>query len=82
MLPNRQNQVRVRANFDGAVELLVRAGDRIFAGQALVVVEGDHEIERLSSRNAGTVVEVPARSGEEVKQGAILLVIQEDAPSA
>ncbi len=77
MLANRNNQVRVRANFDGEVELLVSVGERVHAGQALVVVEGDGEVERLASRNPGSVAEVHVRDGEEVRRGALLLVVQE-----
>ena len=77
MLPNRNNQVRVRANFDGEVEVLVKVGERVWPGQALVVVEGDREVERLASRTGGNVLEVHVRDGEEVRQGALLLVVQE-----
>jgi acetyl/propionyl-CoA carboxylase alpha subunit len=82
MLPNRQNQVRVRANFDGEVELLVGLGERIAAGQALVIIEGEGQLERLAARNGATVAEVLVRSGTEVKQGTLLLTLQEDLPSA
>ena len=77
MLPNRNNQVRVRANFDGEVEVLVTLGERIYAGQALVVIEGEREIERLATRNAGSVAEIHVRDGDEVRQGTLLLVVQE-----
>ncbi len=79
MLPNRQNEIRVRANFDGEVEVLVRVGERIHAGQALVVIEGVGELERLAARNAGTIREVLVRSGTEVAKGALLVVLHEDA---
>ena len=82
MLPNRQNQVRVRANFDGEVEVLVRLGDRLVPGQAMVVIEGEGQLERLAARNAGTITEVLVQSGDEVKEGALLLVLQEDGGSA
>ena len=82
MLPNRQNEIRVRANFDGEVEVLVRVGERIHAGQAMVVIEGAGELERLAARNAGTIREVLVRSGTEVRKGALLVVLQEDAPGA
>lgn len=81
MLPNRQNQVRVRSNFAGEVEVLVRIGERVHAGQGLLIVEGEGELERLAARNPGTVTEVNVRSGAEVEKGALLVVIQEDAPS-
>ncbi len=81
MLPNRQLEVRVRANFDGEVEVLVKLGARVLPGQGLVVVEADRELEKLSARNPGRVIEVHARTGQDVQKGALLLVIQED-PSA
>ncbi len=81
MLPNRLNQVRVRANFPGEVELLVRKGERIHAGQAMVVIEGVGELERLAARNPGTIAEVHVRTGQEVEQGALLLVLQEELPA-
>ncbi len=82
MLPNRAHEVKVRANFDGEVEVLVRAEQRVYATQRLVVVEGDHEIETLSSRNAGRVVSVHARTGETVAKGALLLTLVEDPPAS
>ncbi len=77
MLADRENRVRVRANFAGEVEVLVRVGEAVHAGQGLVVVEGERELERLSTRNAGVVLEVHARSGQEVAAGALLVVLQE-----
>lgn len=78
MLPNRQNQVHVRATFDGEVEVLVRVGERLVPGQAMVVIEGVGQLERLAPRHAGTIIEVLVRSGQEVKEGAVLVVLQED----
>ena len=79
MLPDRKNQVRVRANFAGEVELKVKPGDRVDVGTSLVVVEGDTEIETLSARRAGEVVSVHAATGDEVDAFALLVVLQEDA---
>jgi pyruvate dehydrogenase E2 component (dihydrolipoamide acetyltransferase) len=79
MLPDRQNQVRVRANFEGEVEVLVKLGERLFAGQPLVVIEGAGQVERLATRKPGTVVQVLVETGSEVKEGTLLLVVQEEA---
>jgi biotin carboxyl carrier protein len=82
MLPDRKSQVRVRANFEGTVEILVRVGQRVASGQALVIIEGDKEIERLSARNTSTVIAVHAKTGEDVAKAALLLELQEDPPDA
>lgn len=81
MLPNRIGQVNVRANFDAAVELKVRKGERVGIGQALVTLEGDKEIEQLAARSPAVVVEVHVKEGDEVPKGTLLLVLQEDPPN-
>ena len=81
MLPLRDGQVRVRANFDGEVEVLVRAGQRIDVGQVICIIEGEHEIERLCARNPSIVVEVLERTGTDVAKGALLAVLKEDGPA-
>jgi biotin carboxyl carrier protein len=82
MLPNRKNEVKVRASFDGDVEVLVGRGERVVTGLGLVIVEGEGELERMSARNAGVITEVLVRTGDTVQKGAVLVVIQEDLPSA
>ena len=61
----------------GGVELLVRPGDTVYRGQGLVIIEGDREVERLSARKRAVVVEVKVKEGEEVAEGALLLVLRE-----
>lgn len=77
MIPVR-GQVRVRASFDGDVELKVALGQRVYTGCGLVVVEGDREIETLSARNAGSVREILVLDGATVKKGDLLVVLDED----
>jgi len=77
MLPDRRRQVRVRANFEGEVEVRVAVGDHVERGQPLVVVEGDIEIETLSARGPAVVQEVCVADGEEVAAAALLVVLQE-----
>lgn len=81
MFADKVGQVRVRANFAGAVELLVHAGDQVERGQGLVVVEGDRELERLAARARARVVEVCVEDGAEVEAAALLLILQELAPA-
>ncbi len=77
MLPDRRRQVRVRSNFEGEVELLVSVGDRVERGTALVVVEGDSEIETLSARGPAVVTEINVEDGVEVPAAQLLVVLQE-----
>ena len=79
MLPDRQNRVRVRASFDGEVEVKVREGDRVEVGTTLVVVEGDVQIETLSARRPGRVVAVEVKTGQDVRAEDVLVILQEDA---
>jgi biotin carboxyl carrier protein len=81
MLPHRDGQVRVRASFDGEVEVVVRVGQRLDVGQVICVVEGQHEIERLCARNPAIVTEVLETSGTDVAKGALLVVLREDGPA-
>lgn len=77
MLPDRRNQVRVRANFAGEVELLVGVGDEVERGTPLVVVEGEVEIETLSARGPATVTSIEVEDGAEVDAATLLVVLQE-----
>jgi acetyl/propionyl-CoA carboxylase alpha subunit len=78
MLPDRKRQVRVRANFAGDVELRVKPGDRVERGTALVVVEGEEQIETLSARGDAVVLSVHVEDEDEVAAAALLVVLQED----
>jgi biotin carboxyl carrier protein len=50
-------------------------------GRAMVVIEGDREIETLSARNAGVVREVLVNDGAPVKKGDLLVVVEETGES-
>ena len=78
MIPDRNRQVRVRAAFAGDVELKVRQGQRVRSGQTLAVVEGDTQLEELSARNPGMVLELLVADGATVPEGGLILVLQED----
>ena len=58
--------------------LAVRAtvGDRVMAGQVLVVMEAMKMEHHLSSRAAGVVTEVLIAVGEQVENAAVLLVVE------
>ena len=77
MLPDRQNRVKVRANFDGGVELLVRIGTIVERGMGLCVIEGDNSIERLCAKKKSRVLSVDVEDDAEVTSGQLLMMIQE-----
>jgi biotin carboxyl carrier protein len=58
------------------VRLPVSAGDRVSAGQPVVVVEAMKMENELRASRDGTVADVPAREGASVEAGALLVVIQ------
>jgi biotin carboxyl carrier protein len=77
MLPDREGQVRVRANVAGEVEIRASEGQVIVFGQILAIVEGDQEIESLSVRKTSKVLEILIEDGSEVPAGTTLMVVQE-----
>lgn len=77
MIPDRAGLVRVRASFAGTVEFRVRAGEAVYPGRALVIVEGTREVETLSARNPGYVRELCVADGIDVAEGTLLLIVEE-----
>lgn len=77
MLPDRDGQVRIRANVAGAVEIRASVGQVIVFGQILAIVEGDQEIESLSVRKTSEVLEILVADGAEVPSGTTLMVVRE-----
>ena len=77
MLPDREGQVRVRANVAGEVEIRAEVGQVIVFGQILAIVEGEQEIESLSVRKTSEVLEILVEDGSEVPAGTTLMVVQE-----
>ncbi len=77
MLPDRDGHVRVRASFDGYVELRVAPGDVVLRGGAIAVVEGDVELETLCARNPSRVVSVEPIDGQEVSKDGLIATIVE-----
>ena len=58
------------------VRLLVEPGQRVEAGQGVVVMEAMKMQNEMKARRAGSVVSVPVRPGETVAAGAILATIE------
>lgn len=76
MIPNKLNQVRVSANFDGEVELCCRVGQIVEAGFCLVEVEGAGQIERLCAKQRSRVVELCVEQDAVVKKFDALVVVE------
>lgn len=76
VIPNKQNHVRIAANFDGEVELLVAVGDVLFAGQGVVEIESDDAIERLCAKQRSRVIELLVDQDAEVSKYDALVVIE------
>ena len=69
--------VTVKSPMPGrVVKILVRAGERVPAGQALVVVEAMKMENELRAPRAGTVREIRAAEGAAVEAGQDLVVLE------
>ena len=72
-----QGERRVSAPMPGRiVRVLVRAGDTVAAGQALVVVEAMKMENELKSPKAGRVKEVSVAEGTSIEAGRLLVVVE------
>ena len=60
------------------VRVLVAPGDRVTAGQALVVLEAMKMEHGVHSTHDGTVVEVRVGGGDQVERGQVLVVVSEE----
>jgi pyruvate/2-oxoglutarate dehydrogenase complex dihydrolipoamide acyltransferase (E2) component len=61
------------------VEYLVAVGDKVRADQNVVRVETDKAVVELPCPFTGTVAEIPHKTGDAVRVGEALLVIETDA---
>ena len=69
----------IRAEMSGTVvKVLVRKGDRIEKGQALLVLEAMKMENEIASHISGIVVDVPVADGDKVQAGDVLAVISPD----
>jgi biotin carboxyl carrier protein len=68
---------RIAAPMPGkVVRVLVKPGDAVHARQPLVVVEAMKMENELRALREGIVADVPAREGQSVDAGALLVVVQ------
>ena len=71
-------QVPDIGDFDevGVIELLVKVGDTVKAEQSLITVESDKASMEIPSSQAGVVKELKVQSGDKVKQGSVIVVLE------
>ncbi len=62
------------------LELRVRVGDRVTAGETLVVLEAMKMEHPMRATEDGVVREVRVAEGDQVEAGTVLLVVEPDAP--
>jgi biotin carboxyl carrier protein len=58
------------------VAVLVAAGQEVVAGQGLIVVEAMKMENEMTAPRAGKIAALPARAGETVEAGAILVTLE------
>jgi pyruvate dehydrogenase E2 component (dihydrolipoamide acetyltransferase) len=66
----------------GVVEMLVKPGDAVAHDQSLVTLESDKATMDVPSPAAGTVREVKMKAGDRVKEGSIIILLDESASVA
>ena len=68
----------IKASMDGAiVEVLVKEGERVEAGQTLVVLEAMKMEHPLKTSVSGTVTNVGCQAGQQVKSRQLLATVEE-----
>ncbi len=76
-------EIRVPAIGDfkdvGVVEVLVKPGDAIAHDQSLVTLESDKATMDVPSTASGTVREVKMKAGDRVKEGSLIILLEESA---
>jgi dihydrolipoamide dehydrogenase len=58
------------------IEVLVKAGDRVEKDQSLITLESDKATMEVPSSAAGVVKDVKVKVGDEVSEGAVILVLE------
>ncbi len=64
------------------IEVLVKAGDTVEKEQSLVTLESDKATMDVPSSEAGVVKEVKVKVGDNVSEGALIVVLEGAAPAA
>ncbi|MBA6414244.1 dihydrolipoyllysine-residue acetyltransferase [Parahaliea sp. F7430] len=64
------------------IELLVAVGDTVEVEQGLIVLESDKASMEIPSSHSGTVLEMRVAEGDELAEGATILVLEVEADSS
>ena len=64
------------------IELMVKAGDTIAPEQSLITVESDKASMEIPASQGGVVRELKVKLGDKVKEGSVVLVLEEVAAAA
>ena len=64
------------------IEVMVKVGDTIKVDQSLITVESDKASMEVPSSHAGVIKELKVKVGDKVKEGVVLLVVEELAGAA
>ena len=80
------NEVKVPdiGDFDEVtvIEVLVKPGDTVSAEQSLITVESDKASMEIPSSGAGVVKELRVQLGDKVKEGSVVLVLEDTEDSS
>jgi biotin carboxyl carrier protein len=73
----QKGPAQIKAQMPGRiVNVLVKAGDEVKAGQGIVIVEAMKMENEVKAPKAGKVVEVKVVAGQTVEKGALMIVIE------
>ena len=64
------------------IEILVKAGDAVKVEQSLITVESDKASMEIPSSHAGIVKSIGVRIGDKVRQGSVIMQVEEGAANA
>ncbi len=80
-MPNQVTLPEVGDNVEQGtvVTVLVKVGDTVTEGQAVIEIETDKAVVEVPANAAGTVSELNVREGDTVKVGGVILTLTDDA---
>jgi len=64
------------------IEVLVKAGDSVTKDQSLITLESDKATMEIPSSAAGTIKEVKVKVGDELSEGAVIVILEVSGDAA